>query len=141
MSFPVSGISRSRSQRIGMDTIINYQLQQKIQDPCAASRLTAIRVRRKAGSHDKQVLGTFVPNCARQASPDVAGNIRRTFVLLLVRVNVRTVSLERLMGVIFESWTPGQTDPPVPVANGRYISVDKREWGSPAGRRPQSRRE
>jgi hypothetical protein len=124
-----------------MDTIINYQLQPRVPYPWAESRMTAIRAMSKVGSHDKQGLGTFVPNCDLGASPDVRDSIPRTFVLLSVPANVRTVSLERLMGVIFESWTPGQKDPPLPFANGRYISVDKRQWGSPAGRRPQSRRE
>ena len=103
--------------------------------------MTASRVMNQTKSHEKPGLGTFVPNCGRQASPDVAGNVRKTFVLLSVRVNVRTVSLESLMGVTFESWTPGQKDPPVPVTNGGCVSVDKREWRSPTRRRPQSGRE
>jgi hypothetical protein len=60
-----------------------------------------------------------------------------TFLLLSVSTSAANVQVERVAGVLVESWMSDKKDSPVPAANGGHILVD--EWGRRAasGRRPQ----
>ena len=65
------------------------------------------------------------------------GIILMTFLLLSVAPGPANVQLERVVGVLVESWTPSENDAPVPAAGSRHILVDEWERGAPTGRRPQ----
>jgi hypothetical protein len=64
-----------------------------------------------------------------------------TFLLLYVRAYASIVRLYRFMEVKVASCTPSEKDPPVPIANFGYVSVDKSERRVPTRRRPQSGRQ
>ncbi len=73
----------------------------------------------------RAALGTFVPNSGQSASQDVLASNARDIPSLARSRLPANVRPESFMGVIVESWTPGQKDPPVFVTNSRYIFVDK----------------
>jgi hypothetical protein len=65
------------------------------------------------------------------------GFILMTFLLLSVPLGLANVKLERVVGVLVESYTPSENDAPVPVADSRHILVDNGKRGAATGRRPQ----
>jgi hypothetical protein len=64
-----------------------------------------------------------------------------TFLLLYACAHASIVCLHRFMGVKVASCTSSQKDPPVPIANCGYVSMDESEWRAPTRRRPQSGRQ
>ena len=65
------------------------------------------------------------------------GNILMTFLLLSVPLGLANVKLERVVGVLVESYSPSENDAPVPLADSRHILVDDGKRGAATGRRPQ----
>jgi hypothetical protein len=84
---------------------------------------------------------TFVPSNGGTASQDVSSNALVTFLLLSLPTDLASVQLERVVGVLVESWLSDEKDSPVPVANSSHILVDEWEWGAAEWRRPQPRRQ
>jgi len=60
-----------------------------------------------------------------------------TFLLLSVPPGLANVKLERVVGVLVESWTPSENDAPVPPADSRHILVDDWKRRAATRRRPQ----
>ena len=75
---------------------------------------------------NKSSLGTFVPKIGGHRLQTSLLVFLVTFLLLSVRAYLSNVRRDSFMGVMVEFRTPGQKDPPVFVANSRYIFVD--EW-------------
>jgi|HubBroStandDraft_6_1064221.scaffolds.fasta_scaffold00396_5 hypothetical protein len=69
------------------------------------------------------------------------GSILMTFLLLSVSPDAANVQLERVVGVLVESCTASEKNPPVRAANSSLILVDEWERGAAPRRRPQPRRE
>jgi hypothetical protein len=76
---------------------------------------------------------TFVPSNVGTASQDVPSKALVTFLLLSVPTDLASVQLERVVGVLVESWMSNEKDTPVPVANRSHILVDEWEWGAAEG--------
>ena len=60
-----------------------------------------------------------------------------TFLLLSVPLGLAIVQLERVVGVLVESYTPSENDAPVPAADSRHILVDDGKRGTATRRRTQ----
>jgi hypothetical protein len=60
-----------------------------------------------------------------------------TFLLLSVPPGLAIVKFERVVGVLVESYTPGENDAAVPAADSRHILVDDEKRGAATRGRPQ----